>query len=201
MSTIIQMKHFTSEDIEKKVNNKPMINLTKSDIKQSRKQTFIFFTIFASFIMIFTIYDFKQINSQIVSLKQINSKHEQAINSLGESITTTKNEITALQRKKNKLNNELTSEHALNIQSEQSYNEEKKEVDKITKEIAKLHIEVDDLRRRNVDLRDKATILNPFNRWKYDIDGMINPFRFRHGLEYENMNMPYWLRNRYIRPY
>lgn len=201
MSTIIQMKHFTSEDIEKKVNNKPMIHLTKSDIKQSRKQTFIFFTIFASFIMIFTIYDFKQINSQIVSLKQINSKHEQAINSLGESITTTKNEITALQRKKNKLNNELTSEHALNIQSEQSYNEENKEVDKITKEIAKLHIEVDDLRRRNVDLRDKATILNPFNRWKYDIDGMINPFRFRHGLEYENMNMPYWLRNRYIRPY
>ena len=201
MSTIIQMKHFTSEDIEKKVNNKPMIHLTKSDIKQSRKQTFIFFTIFASFIMIFTIYDFKQINSQIVSLKQINSKHEQAINSLGESITTIKNEITALQRKKNKLNNELTSEHALNIQSEQSYNEENKEVDKITKEIAKLHIEVDDLRRRNVDLRDKATILNPFNRWKYDIDGMINPFRFRHGLEYENMNMPYWLRNRYIRPY
>lgn len=201
MSTIIQMKHFTSEDIEKKVNNKPMIHLTKSDIKQSRKQTFIFFTIFASFIMIFTIYDFKQINSQIVSLKQINSKHEQAINSLGESITTTKNEITALQRKKNKLNNELTSEHALNIQSEQSYNEENKEVDKITKEIAKLHIEVDDLRRRNVDLRDKATIFNPFNRWKYDIDGMINPFRFRHGLEYENMNMPYWLRNRYIRPY
>ena len=201
MSTIIQMKHFTSEDIEKKVNNKPMIHLTKSDIKQSRKQTFIFFTIFASFIMIFTIYDFKQINSQIVSLKQINSKHEQAINSLGESITTTKNEITALQRKKNKLNNELTSEHALNIQSEQSYNEENKEVDKITKEIAKLHIEVDDLRRRNVDLRDKATILTPFNRWKYDIDGMINPFRFRHGLEYENMNMPYWLRNRYIRPY
>ena len=201
MSTIIQMKHFTSEDIEKKVNNKPMIYLTKSDIKQSRKQTFIFFTIFASFIMIFTIYDFKQINSQIVSLKQINSKHEQAINSLGESITTTKNEITALQRKKNKLNNELTSEHALNIQSEQSYNEENKEVDKITKEIAKLHIEVDDLRRRNVDLRDKATILNPLNRWKYDIDGMINPFRFRHGLEYENMNMPYWLRNRYIRPY
>lgn len=201
MSTIIQMKHFTSEDIEKKVNNKPMIHLTKSDIKQSRKQTFIFFTIFASFIMIFTIYDFKQINSQIVSLKQINSKHEQAINSLGESITTTKNEITALQRKKNKLNNELTSEHALNIQSEQSYNEENKEVDKITKEIAKLHIEVDGLRRRNVDLRDKATILNPFNRWKYDIDGMINPFRFRHGLEYENMNMPYWLRNRYIRPY
>ena len=180
MSTIIQMKHFTSEDIEKKVNNKPMIHLTKSDIKQSRKQTFIFFTIFASFIMIFTIYDFKQINSQIVSLKQINSKHEQAINSLGESITTTKNEITALQRKKNKLNNELTSEHALNIQSEQSYNEENKEVDKITKEIAKLHIEVDDLRRRNVDLRDKATILTPFNRWKYDIDGMINPFRFRH---------------------
>ena len=59
MSTIIQMKHFTSEDIEKKVNNKPMIHLTKSDIKQSRKQTFIFFTIFASFIMIFTIYDFK----------------------------------------------------------------------------------------------------------------------------------------------
>ena len=201
MSTIIQMKHFTSEDIEKKVNNKPMIHLTKSDIKQSRKQTFIFFTIFASFIMIFTIYDFKQINSQIVSLKQINSKHEQAINSLGESITTTKNEITALQRKKNKLNNELTSEHALNIQSEQSYNEENKEVDKITKEIAKLHIEVDGLRRRNVDLRDKATILTPFNRWKYDIDGMINPFRFRHGLEYENMNMPYWLRNRYIRPY
>lgn len=201
MSTIIQMKHFTSEDIEKKVNNKPMIHLTKSDIKQSRKQTFIFFTIFASFIMIFTIYDFKQINSQIVSLKQINSKHEQAINSLGESITTTKNEITALQRKKNKLNNELTSEHALNIQSEQSYNEENKEVDKITKEIAKLHIEVDDLRRRNVALRDKATILHPFNRWKYDIDGMINPFRFRHGLEYENMNMPYWLRNRYIRPY
>ena len=180
MSTIIQMKHFTSEDIEKKVNNKPMIHLTKSDIKQSRKQTFIFFTIFAYFIMIFTIYDFKQINSQIVSFKQINSKHEQAINSLGESITTTKNEITALQRKKNKLNNELTSEHALNIQSEQSYNEENKEVDKITKEIAKLHIEVDDLRRRNVDLRDKATTLHPFNRWKYDIDGMINPFRFRH---------------------
>ena len=45
MSTIIQMKHFTSEDIEKKVNNKPMIHLTKSDIKQSRKQTYIFFTI------------------------------------------------------------------------------------------------------------------------------------------------------------
>lgn len=203
MSPIIQMTHFTSEDIEKRANNKPMMHLTKSDIKQSRKQTFIFFTIFASFMMIFTIYDFKQISTQISSLKEINVKHEQRINSLDASITTAKKEINSLTRQKNNLDNELTSQHALNTQTEQSYNEENKEIDKITKEIAKLHIEVDELRRQNINLRDKASILNPypFNKWKYDIDGMINPFRFRHDLEYENMNMPYWLRNRFIRPY
>ena len=41
MSPIIQMTHFTSDDIEQKANKKPVMHLSKSDIKQSRKQMII----------------------------------------------------------------------------------------------------------------------------------------------------------------
>lgn len=206
MSTIIQMTHFTSDDIEKTANTKPIMHLSKSDIKQNRKQTIIIFTIFASFITLFTIYDLKQMTTQITSLKEINIKHEEQINSLDASITTTKKEFNDLFNTKENLERELISQHALSIHTEKSYNEENAEVDKITKEIAKLHIEVDGIRRRNMELRDKANMLvsNPY-KWKFGMDNtindMYNPFRFKHGLEYENMDMPYWYRNRFMRPY
>ena len=76
MSPIIQMTHFTSDDIEQKANKKPVMHLSKSDIKQSRKQMIILFIIFASFITLFSIYDCKQLITQINSLKTINTKHE-----------------------------------------------------------------------------------------------------------------------------
>ena len=107
MSPIIQMTHFTSDDIEQKANKKPVMHLSKSDIKQSRKQMIILLIIFASFITLFSIYDCKQLITQINSLKTINTKHEEKINSFDVSITTIKNEFNDLVQQKDNLDREL----------------------------------------------------------------------------------------------
>ena len=207
MSPIIQMTHFTSDDIEQKANKKPVMHLSKSDIKQSRKQMIILLIIFASFITLFSIYDCKQLITQINSLKTINTKHEEKINSFDVSITTIKNEFNDLFQQKDNLDRELISEHALKIQSENSYNAEDQEVVKIAKEIAKLHVELDDMRRKNKELTDKANMLLPNfrNKWKFGMDNTIedifNQIKYKHDFRYDNINMPYWLRNRFMRPY
>ena len=207
MSPIIQMTHFTSDDIEQKANKKPVMHLSKSDIKQSRKQMIILLIIFASFITLFSIYDCKQLITQINSLKTINTKHEEKINSFDVSITTIKNEFNDLFQQKDNLDRELISEHALKIQSENSYNAEDQEVVKIAKEIAKLHVELDDLRRKNKELTDKANMLLPNfrNKWKFGMDNTIedifNQIKYKHDFRYDNINMPDWLRNRFMRPY
>ena len=207
MSPIIQMTHFTSDDIEQKANKKPVMHLSKSDIKQSRKQMIILLIIFASFITLFSIYDCKQLITQINSLKAINTKHEEKINSFDVSITTIKNEFNDLFQQKDNLDRELISEHALKIQSENSYNAEDQEVVKIAKEIAKLHVELDDMRRKNKELTDKANMLLPNfrNKWKFGMDNTIedifNQIKYKHDFRYDNINMPDWLRNRFMRPY
>lgn len=207
MSPIIQMTHFTSDDIEQKANKKPVMHLSKSDIKQSRKQMIILLIIFASFITLFSIYDCKQLITQINSLKTINTKHEEKINSFDVSITTIKNEFNDLFQQKDNLDRELISEHALKIQSENSYNAEDQEVVKIAKEIAKLHVELDDMRRKNKELTDKANMLLPNfrNKWKFGMDNTIedifNQIKYKHDFRYDNINMPDWLRNRFMRPY
>ena len=207
MSPIIQMTHFTSDDIEQKANKKPVMHLSKSDIKQSRKQMIILLIIFASFITLFSIYDCKQLITQINSLKTINTKHEEKINSFDVSITTIKNEFNDLFQQKDNLDRELISEHALKIQSENSYNAEDQEVVKIAKEIAKLHVELDGMRRKNKELTDKANMLLPNfrNKWKFGMDNTIedilNQIKYKHDFRYDNINMPYWLRNRFMRPY
>ena len=207
MSPIIQMTHFTSDDIEQKANKKPVMHLSKSDIKQSRKQMIILLIIFASFITLFSIYDCKQLITQINSLKTINTKHEETINSFDVSITTIKNEFNDLFQQKDNLDRELISEHALKIQSENSYNAEDQEVVKIAKEIAKLHVELDGMRRKNKELTDKANMLLPNfrNKWKFGMDNTIedifNQIKYKHDFRYDNINMPDWLRNRFMRPY
>ena len=207
MSPIIQMTHFTSDDIEQKANKKPVMHLSKSDIKQSRKQMIILLIIFASFITLFSIYDCKQLITQINSLKTINTKHEEKINSFDVSITTIKNEFNDLFQQKDNLDRELISEHALKIQSENSYNAEDQEVVKIAKEIAKLHVELDGMRRKNKELTDKANMLLPNfrNKWKFGMDNTIedilNQIKYKHDFRYDNINMPDWLRNRFMRPY
>ena len=207
MSPIIQMTHFTSDDIEQKANKKPVMHLSKSDIKQSRKQMIILLIIFASFITLFSIYDCKQLITQINSLKTINTKHEEKINSFDVSITTIKNEFNDLFQQKDNLDRELISEHALKIQSENSYNAEDQEVVKISKEIAKLHVELDGMRRKNKELTDKANMLLPNfrNKWKFGMDNTIedilNQIKYKHDFRYDNINMPDWLRNRFMRPY
>ncbi len=207
MSPIIQMTHFTSDDIEQKANKKPVMHLSKSDIKQSRKQMIILLIIFASFITLFSIYDCKQLITQINSLKTINTKHEEKINSFDVSITTIKNEFNDLFQQKDNLDRELISEHALKIQSENSYNAEDQEVVKIAKEIAKLHVELDGMRRKNKELTDKANMLLPNfrNKWKFGMDNTIedifNQMKYKHDFRYDNINMPDWLRNRFMRPY
>lgn len=207
MSPIIQMTHFTSDDIEQKANKKPVMHLSKSDIKQSRKQMIILLIIFASFITLFSIYDCKQLITQINSLKTINTKHEEKINSFDVSITTIKNEFNDLFQQKDNLDRELISEHALKIQSENSYNAEDQEVVKVSKEIAKLHVELDDMRRKNKELTDKANMLLPNfrNKWKFGMDNTIedilNQIKYKHDFRYDNINMPDWLRNRFMRPY
>lgn len=207
MSPIIQMTHFTSDDIEQKANKKPVMHLSKSDIKQSRKQMIILLIIFASFITLFSIYDCKQLITQINSLKTINTKHEEKINSFDMSITTIKNEFNDLFQQKDNLDRELISEHALKIQSENSYNAEDQEVMKLAKEIAKLHVELDEMRRKNKELTDKANMLLPNfrNKWKFGMDNTIedifNQIKYKHDFRYDNINMPYWLRNRFMRPY
>ena len=207
MSPIIQMTHFTSDDIEQKANKKPVMHLSKSDIKQSRKQMIILLIIFASFITLFSIYDCKQLITQINSLKTINTKHEETINSFDVSITTIKNEFNDLFQQKDNLDRELISEHALKIQSENSYNAEDQEVVKISKEIAKLHVELDGMRRKNKELTDKANMLLPNfrNKWKFGMDNTIedilNQIKYKHDFRYDNINMPDWLRNRFMRPY
>ena len=207
MSPIIQMTHFTSDDIEQKANKKPVMHLSRSDIKQSRKQMIILLIIFASFITLFSIYDCKQLITQINSLKTINSKHEEKINSFDVSITTIKNEFNDLFQQKDNLDRELISEHALKIQSENSYNAEDQEVVKIAKEIAKLHVELDGMRRKNKELTDKANMLLPNfrNKWKFGMDNTIedilNQIKYKHDFRYDNINMPDWLRNRFMRPY
>ena len=207
MSPIIQMTHFTSDDIEQKANKKPVMHLPKSDIKQSRKQMIILLIIFASFITLFSIYDCKQLITQINSLKTINTKHEETINSFDVSITTIKNEFNDLFQQKDNLDRELISEHALKIQSENSYNAEDQEVVKIAKEIAKLHVELDGMRRKNKELTDKANMLLPNfrNKWKFGMDNTIedifNQIKYKHDFRYDNINMPDWLRNRFMRPY
>ena len=207
MSPIIQMTHFTSDDIEQKANKKPVMHLSKSDIKQSRKQMIILLIIFASFITLFSIYDCKQLITQINSLKTINTKHEEKINSFDVSITTIKNEFNDLFQQKDNLDRELISEHALKIQSENSYNAEDQEVVEIAKEIAKLHVELDDMRRKNKELTDKANMLLPNfrNKWKFGMDNTIedifNQIKYKHDFRYDNINMPDWLRNRFMRPY
>ena len=207
MSPIIQMTHFTSDDIEQKANKKPVMHLSKSDIKQSRKQMIILLIIFASFITLFSIYDCKQLITQINSLKTINTKHEEKINSFDVSITTIKNEFNDLFQQKDNLDRELISEHALKIQSENSYNAENQEVVKIAKEIAKLHVELDGMRRKNKELTDKANMLLPNfrNKWKFGMDNTIedifNQIKYKHDFRYDNINMPDWLRNRFMRPY
>ena len=207
MSPIIQMTHFTSDDIEQAANKKPVMHLSKSDIKQSRKQMIILLIIFASFITLFSIYDCKQLITQINSLKTINTKHEEKINSFDVSITTIKNEFNDLFQQKDNLDRELISEHALKIQSENSYNAEDQEVVKISKEIAKLHVELDGMRRKNKELTDKANMLLPNfrNKWKFGMDNTIedifNQIKYKHDFRYDNINMPDWLRNRFMRPY
>ena len=207
MSPIIQMTHFTSDDIEQKANKKPVMHLSKSDIKQSRKQMIILLIIFASFITLFSIYDCKQLITQINSLKTINTKHEEKINSFDVSITTIKNEFNDLFQQKDNLDRELISEHALKIQSENSYNAENQEVVKVSKEIAKLHVELDGMRRKNKELTDKANMLLPNfrNKWKFGMDNTIedilNQIKYKHDFRYDNINMPDWLRNRFMRPY
>lgn len=207
MTPIIQMTHFTSDDIEQAANKKPVMHLSKSDIKQSRKQMIILFIIFASFLTIFSIYDCKQMITQINSLKEINTNHEEKINSFDVSITSIKNEVNDLFKQKDNLDRELISEHALKIQSENSYNDENQEVVKLSKEIAKLHVEVDGIRRKNKQLTDKANMLlpNPMNKWKFGMDNTIedilNQLKFKHDFGYDNINMPSWLRNRFMRPY
>ena len=207
MSPIIQMTHFTSDDIEQKANKKPVMHLSKSDIKQSRKQMIILLIIFASFITLFSIYDCKQLITQINSLKTINTKHEEKINSFDVSITTIKNEFNDLFQQKDNLDRELISEHALKIQSENSYNAEDQEVVKVSKEIAKLHVELDGMRRKNKELTDKANMLLPNfrNKWKFGMDNTIedilNQIKYKHDFRYDNINMPDWLRNRFMRPY
>ena len=207
MSPIIQITHFTSDDIEQKANKKPVMHLSKSDIKQSRKQMIILLIIFASFITLFSIYDCKQLITQINSLKTINTKHEEKINSFDVSITTIKNEFNDLFQQKDNLDRELISEHALKIQSENSYNAEDQEVVEIAKEIAKLHVELDDMRRKNKELTDKANMLLPNfrNKWKFGMDNTIedilNQIKYKHDFRYDNINMPDWLRNRFMRPY
>ena len=145
--------------------------------------------------------------TQINSLKTINTKHEETINSFDVSITTIKNEFNDLFQQKDNLDRELISEHALKIQSENSYNAEDQEVVKIAKEIAKLHVELDGMRRKNKELTDKANMLLPNfrNKWKFGMDNTIedilNQIKYKHDFRYDNINMPYWLRNRFMRPY
>lgn len=207
MSPIIQMTHFTSDDIEQAANKKPVMHLSKSDIKQSRKQMIILFIIFVSFLTIFSIYDCKQMITQINSLKEINTNHEEKINSFDVSITSIKNEVNDLFKQKDNLDRELISEHALKIQSENSYNDENQEVVKLSKEIAKLHVEVYGIRRKNKQLTDKANMLlpNPMNKWKFGMDNTIedifNQLKFKHDFGNTNINMSPWLRNRFMRPY
>ena len=145
--------------------------------------------------------------TQINSLKTINTKHEEKLNSFDVSITTIKNEFNDLFQQKDNLDRELISEHALKIQSENSYNAENQEVVKISKEIAKLHVELDGMRRKNKELTDKANMLLPNfrNKWKFGMDNTIedifNQIKYKHDFRYDNINMPDWLRNRFMRPY
>ena len=197
MSSLMRMKHFNSEDIEKDVKiNKRKTPLTLSEQKLYKRNFILIFSSFLIIAIIVVVYDIKYFLSEISVLANKNRIHKDRIYSLDSSITQYKNEVSTLSATKDNLNAQLSCEMTNREKTSNQLKKDNEEYAQLKKEVRQLGAQLD-------NEKQKSNVLNEQiyrNMFGDPGHGMMMDGRYNKYMDLDAMDLPYWLRKKFRIP-
>ena len=193
----MQIKHFSSDDIEKDVKvGKKQTPLTHSEQKYYKKNMILISTTFFVILTIVVVYDIKSVLSEIAMLSNKNNNHKDRLYSLDSSITQYKNEINTLLATKDNLNAQLSCEMSNREKTSNQLTKDNEEYKQLKKEIGQLNAKLENEKQRANVINEqlyRSMFGDPHMGHGMMMDGHRYP-------DLDPMDLPYFLRKKFRIP-